>query len=117
MYNEILIHYEPDELVPISALTQYAYCPRRCALIHIEQMWEENKFTAEGRIMHEHVHDEGDESRGDVRIERGASLRSLRLGLIEHGGLFLLSISGASPSLTIAIKFSYAHKRFVWKKC
>jgi CRISPR-associated exonuclease Cas4 len=82
MYNEILIHYEPDELVPISALTQYAYCPRRCALIHIEQMWEENKFTAEGRIMHEHVHDEGDESRGDVRIERGASLRSLRLGLI-----------------------------------
>jgi len=32
--------------------------------------------------MHEHVHDEGDESRGDVRIERGALLRSLRLGLI-----------------------------------
>ena len=32
--------------------------------------------------MHEHVHEEGDESRGDVRIERGVSLRSLRLGLI-----------------------------------
>lgn len=71
-----------DELIPISALTHYAYCPRRCALIHIEQMWNENRFTAEGRIMHEHVHEEGDESRGDVRIERGASLRSLRLGLI-----------------------------------
>jgi len=71
-----------DELIPISALTHYAYCPRRCALVHIEQIWTENRFTAEGRIMHEHVHDEGDESRGDVRIERGASLRSLRLGLI-----------------------------------
>jgi CRISPR-associated exonuclease Cas4 len=71
-----------DELIPISALTHYAYCPRRCALVHIEQMWTENRFTAEGRIMHEHVHEEGDESRGDVRIERGASLRSLRLGLI-----------------------------------
>ncbi|KQC11305.1 MAG: CRISPR-associated protein Cas4 [Smithella sp. SDB] len=82
MPDESLIRYEPEELVPISALTQYAYCPRRCALIHIEQMWEENIFTAEGRIMHEHVHDEGDESRGDVRIEHGASLRSLRLGLI-----------------------------------
>ncbi len=32
--------------------------------------------------MHEHVHDEGSTSRGDVRVERGVSLRSLRLGLI-----------------------------------
>ena len=71
-----------EELIPISALTHYAYCPRRCALVHIEQVWTENKFTAEGRIMHEHVHEEGNESRGDVRIERGVSLRSLQLGLI-----------------------------------
>jgi CRISPR-associated exonuclease Cas4 len=82
MPDERLINNVLDELVPISALSQYAYCPRRCALIHIEQMWNENIFTAEGRIMHEHVHEEGDESRGHVRIERGASLRSLRLGLI-----------------------------------
>jgi CRISPR-associated exonuclease Cas4 len=66
----------------ISALQHYAFCPRQCALIHVEQAWAENRLTAEGRIMHEHVHEEGDESRGDVRIERGVSLRSLRLGLI-----------------------------------
>jgi len=71
-----------EELIPISALTHYAYCPRRCALVHIEQIWTENKFTAEGRIMHEHVHEEGNESRGDVRVERGVSLRSLQMGLI-----------------------------------
>jgi len=82
MPDERLINNVLDELVPISALSQYAYCPRRCALIHIEQMWNENIFTAEGRIMHEHVHEEGNESRGDVRIERGASLRSLELGVI-----------------------------------
>ena len=70
------------ELIPISALNQYSYCPRRCALIHIEQAWTENRFTAEGRIMHEHVHDESRESRGDVRIDYGVSLRSWRLGLI-----------------------------------
>ena len=70
------------ELIPISALNQYAYCPRRCALIHIEQAWTENRFTAEGRIMHERVHDESRESRGDIRIDYGVSLRSLRLGLI-----------------------------------
>ena len=71
-----------DELIAISALSHYSYCPRRCALIHIERVWTENLFTAEGRIMHERVHDEGGESRGNIRIERGVALRALRLGLI-----------------------------------
>jgi CRISPR-associated exonuclease Cas4 len=71
-----------EELIPISALNQYSYCPRRCALIFVEQIWNENVFTAEGRIMHERVHEEGNESRGDVRIARGLPLRSLRLGLV-----------------------------------
>lgn len=70
------------ELVPVSALNQYAYCHRRCALIFIEQIWDENLFTTEGRIMHEQVHGDGAESRGDIRIERGVAMRSLRLGLI-----------------------------------
>jgi CRISPR-associated exonuclease Cas4 len=71
-----------DEPVPISALNQYSYCPRRCALIHIEQLWDENRATAEGKIMHERVHEQDRESRGAVRIEYGLPLRSLRLGLI-----------------------------------
>jgi CRISPR-associated exonuclease Cas4 len=79
---EETINYSEDDLIQLSSLQHYAFCPRQCALIHVEQAWAENRLTAEGRIMHEHVHDEGDESRGDVRIERGASLRSLRLGLI-----------------------------------
>ena len=48
----------------------------------MEQVWDENLFTAEGRIMHERVHERDGESRGDVRIERGLPLRSLKLGLI-----------------------------------
>lgn len=71
-----------DDLIMISALQHYAFCPRQCALIHIEQTWTESGRTAEGRIMHERVHDESRESRGDVRIDYGVSLRSLRLGLI-----------------------------------
>ncbi|MGV8057023.1 MAG: CRISPR-associated protein Cas4 [Smithellaceae bacterium] len=74
--------YDIDDLIMLSALQHYAFCPRQCALIHLEQVWLENRLTAEGRVMHEHVHDEGNESRGDVRIERGVSLRSLALGLI-----------------------------------
>ena len=74
--------FSEDELISISALAHYYYCKRRCALIHIEQIWTENIFTAEGRIMHERVHEEGNELRGDVRIARGVPLRSLRLGLV-----------------------------------
>ena len=76
------MNYTEEDLIPLSALQHLAFCERQCALIHIEQMWDENRLTAEGKIMHEHVHEVGDESRGDVRIERGVPLRSLRLGLI-----------------------------------
>ena len=74
--------YTEDDLIMVSALQHIVFCPRQCALIHIEQVWNENRATAEGRIMHERVHEEQRESRGDVRIEYGIPLRSLRLGLI-----------------------------------
>jgi len=74
--------YSPEDLIQLSALQHMVFCPRQCALIHVEQTWTESGRTAEGRIMHERVHDESRESRGDVRIEYGVALRSLRLGLI-----------------------------------
>jgi CRISPR-associated exonuclease Cas4 len=75
--------YTPDDLLPISALQHQAFCERQCALIHIEQLWADNRFTAEGNIMHEKAHDEDAiEHRDGVRIERGMSLRSFRLGLV-----------------------------------
>jgi len=74
--------YSEDDLIPLSALQHILFCERQCALIHIEQMWNENLFTAEGRIMHERVDEAGRESRGDVRVEFAMPLRSLRLGLI-----------------------------------
>ena len=82
MVDDSSIKHAQDDFISLSALNQYAYCPRRCALIHIEQIWSENLFTAEGRIMHEKVHEMDRESRGNVRIEYGTPLRSLRLGLI-----------------------------------
>ena len=74
--------YSPEDLIQLSALQHMVFCERQCALIHIEQTWTESGRTAEGRIMHEHVHEESRESRGDIRIDYGVSLRSLRLGLI-----------------------------------
>ena len=74
--------YSIDDLLPLSALQHIVFCERQCALIYTEQAWTENRLTVEGKIMHERVHDESRESRGDVRIDYGVSLRSLRLGLI-----------------------------------
>ncbi|MCD6393628.1 MAG: CRISPR-associated protein Cas4 [Planctomycetes bacterium] len=74
--------FSEDDLLPISALQHYVFCPRQCGLIHLEQVWSENLFTAEGRRLHEKVHDSGDESRPGVRTVRGLRLRSLRLGLV-----------------------------------
>jgi len=74
--------YTEDDLIPLSALQHLIFCERQCALIYIEQVWSENLFTAEGRIMHERVHTADRESRGDIRIEYSMWLRSLRLGLI-----------------------------------
>jgi len=74
--------YSEDDLLMLSSLQHFMYCERQCALIHIEQIWSENLFTAEGRIMHDKVDTANREVRGKVRIDYGVPLRSLRLGLI-----------------------------------
>lgn len=67
--------------VLISAIEHYSYCPRQCALIHVEQTYEENLYTIRGKLMHERV-DRGDDmpNRG-VETQRGIPLWSERYGL------------------------------------
>lgn len=73
--------YREDELRPISALQHLRFCPRQCALIHLEQVWEENRLTAEGRVLHEKAHEPRHETRAGVRTTRSLPLRSFALGL------------------------------------
>jgi len=73
--------FTEDDLIPLSALQHYLYCPRQCALIHVERLWEENRFTAEGRVLHERVDDVHRERRRSKRTEYSLALRSLNLGL------------------------------------
>src|SRR3546814_9528873 len=40
------------EPIPLSALQHAVYCLRQAALIHLERLWAENRFTAEGRVLH-----------------------------------------------------------------
>jgi CRISPR-associated exonuclease Cas4 len=81
-YSSVKPLFPESDLLPISALQHLLYCPRQCALIHIERLWAENRLTVEGRHMHEkRAHARGGERRSGLRIERGLPLRSLRLGL------------------------------------
>lgn len=73
--------YGEEDYIPLSALEHYAYCPRQCALIHVEQVFDENVFTLRGRAVHEHVDEPGTEIVEGVRVERALPLWSHRLGL------------------------------------
>jgi CRISPR-associated exonuclease Cas4 len=73
--------FTEDDLLSISALQHLMFCERRCALVHIEHVWQENIFTAEGRNVHDNVHNADSESRADLRIVRSLRLVSYRLGL------------------------------------
>ncbi len=73
---------ELDELLfPLSAISHYTFCPRRCALVHSERLWMENYFTASGTEMHSVVDAGTSETRKDVRIARSLRLVSHRLGV------------------------------------
>jgi len=74
--------FAEEDLLPISALQHYIFCPRQCALIHVEQVWSDNVLTVQGSLLHSKVHASGSEARGDLIVMRGMRIRSLRLGLI-----------------------------------
>ncbi len=71
-----------DALIPLSALQHHLFCPRQCALIHVEGLWTEDGATAEGRLLHEKVDAGKPEQRPGLRVARGLALRSLALGVV-----------------------------------
>jgi CRISPR-associated exonuclease Cas4 len=72
---------DPDDYIMLSALQHYAYCPRQCALIHIEQVWDENLYTLRGQRVHETVNIPDDALMEGIRVERAMPLWNHALGL------------------------------------
>ena len=71
-----------EDWLQLSGLQHFAFCRRQWALVHIENQWAENYRTVDGRLMHEHVHDqELRESRGGRLIVRGLAIHSAQLGV------------------------------------
>jgi CRISPR-associated exonuclease Cas4 len=73
--------FPEGEFIPISALQHYLYCPRQCALIHIEQQWAENRQTAEGRLLHDRADTVAIERRHGVRTVTAMPLSNAELGI------------------------------------
>lgn len=78
--------YADEDLIPISALQHHLFCPRQCALIHVDGLWAENRLTTEGSILHRRSDTPGHRTRpaaGDAkkRLIRGLPLISRRLGI------------------------------------
>jgi CRISPR-associated exonuclease Cas4 len=74
--------FTEEDFIQISALQHYVYCPRQCALIHVEDLWDENLFTVKGSILHEKVDSDTYESRGTLKTVRGLRIHSYRLGIV-----------------------------------
>lgn len=49
--------YSDDDMLMLSGIQHFRFCPRQCALIHIEQQWDDNRLTMEGSLLHKHVDD------------------------------------------------------------
>ncbi|WP_420593809.1 CRISPR-associated protein Cas4 [Deinococcus sp.] len=67
--------------IPLSGLTHYAYCPRRFALVHVEQEWAENTLTARGQQHHQRAHGGGSEERDGIKTIRALPLVSREYGI------------------------------------
>jgi len=74
--------YPQDEWLALSGIQHFVFCRRQWALIHIERQWQENAYTAEGRILHNRVDDPFfTEKRKDVIVARAVPVASAGLGL------------------------------------
>ncbi|RHD75496.1 CRISPR-associated protein Cas4 [Olsenella sp. AM30-3LB] len=107
--------YTDDELLPLSGVQHYAFCPRQWALIQVEQQWEENARTISGEEMHERCHDQSlRERRGNLLVVRGLRVVSHELGLYgvcdvvefrkSSGGVPLSGESGLWAPLPVEYK-------------
>lgn len=85
----------PSDDIPLSALQHWLFCQRQYALIHVERIWAENRFTAEGRVLHERADSGRAETRPGVKTLRAVEIRSTQHGL--SGVADVVELRGGKP--------------------
>ncbi|HEX4765793.1 MAG TPA: CRISPR-associated protein Cas4 [Lichenihabitans sp.] len=86
-------------ILPLSALQHAVYCLRQAALIHVERLWEENRLTAEGQVVHLAAHEPGLRRMKGLRRVTALPLACKRLGLAGTADLveFIAGPDGETP--------------------
>lgn len=80
------------------------FCPRQWALIHIDQVWNENQYTAEGQLLHKHVDDPFyRQTQAGKRTLRKLSIASKRLGLYGYADIVECESVGDKQNDTISL--------------
>lgn len=93
---------EVDDDIPISALERFAYCPRQCALAHVDGIWLQNASTVAGNEVHARVTEGGAEHGEHLDVLRSVALVSRRLGL--RGVADVVEIERGSHSEVVAVR-------------
>lgn len=85
------MHYSEEDMLQLSGIQHYVFCPRQWALIHLEQQWEENVLTIEGMLLHEHV------DNPSYRVKRGDRLTLRRVAIASK----ILGLNGLSDAIEL----------------
>lgn len=71
--------YKEDDMLMLSGIQHFLFCPRQWALIHIDQQWNENRLTTEGHLLHSNVDNPSYRQKNGDTI----TLRSVSIAWIE----------------------------------
>ncbi len=96
---------DDDEPIAISALQHAVFCLRQAALIHVERLWAENRFTAEGQVLHMSVDEPGARRRRGVRRVTALPLASRRLGLAGTADVVEFHREGDGTETAFPVEF------------
>ena len=106
---------DDPQTIPLSALQHWAYCPRQCALIHLEQAFDDNIHTLRGNAVHARVDQPGVETARGVRVERALPLWHDALGLIGKADVVEFVSQGAP--YPVEYKHGLRHKAAAIAAC
>lgn len=99
--------HSDDDLLMLSGIQHYAFCPRQWALAHIDTQWADNHLTIEGDWLHRKVDDPFamEYDSGNV-VLRSVAVKSYRLGFFGIADLMeLLPLEDSSATAFTVPKY------------
>jgi len=78
---------KPSPQIQIAALGQFSYCPRRCALMYLENLMVHNEHTVGGTVLHQSVDIPTSDKRSKSTRINALPLYSDLLGLVGKADL------------------------------